>query len=154
MLDHEARYGPTKCPPLPYERVVTNSQQTKACEGLWSEGEAAGQREGSALQGKAVGSSTRQKQHSESRAGSRGKERPQLWSQAGLRLTAGVTSALPGHSSHTLPDLHRHCFHQVCGEPRCGRTHSTFCGQPFCAATHGGAGTKSSQQGKPKCSIT
>lgn len=67
-LDHEARYGPTKCPPLPYEGLVTNSQQTKACEGLWSEGEAAGQREGSALQGKAVGSSTRQKQHSESRA--------------------------------------------------------------------------------------
>lgn len=41
MLDHEARYGPTKCPPLPYERPVTEAQQSRACEGQWSGGEAA-----------------------------------------------------------------------------------------------------------------
>lgn len=39
ILDYEASYGPTKCPPLPCERLAAFSQQSKACEGLWSGGE-------------------------------------------------------------------------------------------------------------------
>lgn len=98
-----------------------------------------------ALQGKAVGCSTRSTGvrwlH---RAGCPGKEQPRSWSQPGLRGAAAVTRALPGHSSHT-PDLHRCCFHQVSGEMRCGRTHSTFCAQPLRAITHWGAGNKTSE---------
>lgn len=67
------------------------------------------------------------------------------WAQGGCSSDRSAPWTQQPHSSRAP----RCCFHQVCGEPRCGRTHSTFC-----AGTRRGDGTKTNQQGKPQSSIT
>lgn len=143
LLDYEARYGPTKCPPLPYE----TPDRSPVEQSLW--GAVEWRRGCRALQCKAVGCST---------------QRAQVWGGSTEPAAQGRSSRAPGaslgsgglqHWPVLCPDTAATLqISTDAASTRCGRTHSTFCAQPLCAVTHWGAGTKTNQQGKPKSSIT
>lgn len=56
------------------------------------------------------------------------------WAQGGCSSDQGL--CLDTAATLLQPCTGAVSLHRVCGEPRCGSTHSTFPGQPFCAVTH------------------
>lgn len=147
-MKHAGSWGQVWSPQVPSPPLWETSHRSPVVQSLWG---AVEWRRGSAVQSCGV--------HVEAAPGAqRCEAAPQSWQPregvAAVLEPGWAQGSFPAHSSHTPPDLHRCCFHQVCGELRCGRTHGRFCGQPFCAVTHWADGTKTNQQGKPTSPIT